>query len=200
MEKKKVIFVTDGDQYAHEAVRHVAEMMGGRCISQSQGNPTPLTGKEISRLIQQTPYDPVLVMVDDGGFRGEGPGEKVMRYLNAQEGIQVLGAIATAANTGFWEWTKVDVSIDRGGELTAFGVDKNGVEDLESHRMNGDTVDVLDELQLPVVVGVGDIGKMDGQDTAAKGFPITKQAVDLVLERSGNQGTAEPSRSQLEVE
>lgn len=187
MEKKKVIFITDGDQYAHEAVQQVARNIGGRCISQSQGNPTPLTGEEITCLIQQTPYDPVLVMVDDGGFRGEGPGEKVMRYISEQADIQVLGAIATASNTNFREWTKVDVSIDRGGELTVFGVDKNGVGDIEPYRIDGDTVYVLDELDLPVVVGVGDIGKMDGQDTAEKGFPITNQAVDVILERQPDE-------------
>lgn len=184
MEKKNVIFVTDGDQYAHEAVRYVAENIGGRCISQSQGNPTTMSGEDTARLIQQTPYDPVFVMVDDGGYHGEGPGEKAMRYICGIRNIQVLGAIATASRTNFHEWTKVDVSVDRSGELTAFGVDKNGVRDLEYQRMDGDTVYILDELELPIVVGIGDIGKMDGQDTAEKGFPITKRAVDILLERS----------------
>ncbi|HEU5140908.1 MAG TPA: stage V sporulation protein AE, partial [Bacillales bacterium] len=50
--------------------------------------------------------------------------------------------------------------------------------------MDGDTVYVLDDLNLPIVVGVGDIGKMDNQDTVEKGCPITRQAVELVLERS----------------
>lgn len=194
MENRRVIFITDGDQYAHEAARYVAEDIGGRCISQSSGNPTPLKGEEIVHLIQQTPYDPVIVMVDDGGYQGEGPGETAMRQIAEHPDIEVLGAIAVASNTGFREWTKVDVSIDRGGNLTAFGVDKNGVPDMEIGRMDGDTVYVLDELELPVVVGVGDIGKMDGQDTVEKGCPITRKAVELVLERSDRYLKREENR------
>lgn len=185
MNRKNVILITDGDQYAFRAIRHVAKKIGGRCISQSAGNPTPLTGEELLRFVKETPYDPVLVMADDCGYRGEGPGEKVIRYLAASPDIHVLGAVAVASNTGFREWTRVDVSIDRGGELSPFGVDKNGVPDIELGRMDGDTVYVLDELDLPVIVGVGDIGKMDGQDTAEKGYPVTEKAIDLVLERSG---------------
>lgn len=184
MNKHDIIFVTDGDQYAHEAVQYIADYFGGRCISRSQGNPTALSGENIAQLIRQTSHGPVFVMVDDGGFRGVGPGEQVLRYVCGQSDMNVLGAVATASKTGFREWTKVDVSIDRSGELIPFGVDKNGVSDIEPHRMDGDTVYVLDELNIPIVVGVGDIGKMDGQDTAEKGFPITKQAVEWVLERN----------------
>ena len=85
----------------------------------------------------------------------------------------------------------MDVSIDRSGELTEHGVDKHGVRDIEIGRIDGDTVYVLDELDLPVIVGVGDIGKMDGQDTVEKGCPITRQAVDILLERSTRQRFAE---------
>ncbi|HEX6922190.1 MAG TPA: stage V sporulation protein AE [Bacillales bacterium] len=185
MDRKNVILFTDGDKYALKAVEHTAEEIGGRCISQSSGNPTPLSGKEIVELIKETPYDPVFVMVDDCGYRGEGPGEKAMRYIAGNPEVNVLGAIAVASNTDFKEWTRVDVSVDRSGELTEHGVDKHGVADIEIGRMDGDTVYVLDELDLPVVIGVGDIGKMDNQDTVEKGCPITRQAVDLVLERSG---------------
>ncbi|HET7522437.1 MAG TPA: stage V sporulation protein AE [Bacillales bacterium] len=185
MEKKNVILITDGDQYAYEAVNHVAEQIGGCCISQSSGNPTALTGEEIVDFIMKTPCDLVLVMADDCGYRGEGPGEKAIRYIAEYPDIQVLGAVAVASNTDFREWTRVDVSVERSGELSEFGVDKNGVADLELGRMDGDTVYVLDDLDLPVVVGVGDIGKMDGQDTLEKGCPITKKAIEIVLERSG---------------
>lgn len=185
MEKRNVILVTDGDKYAQRAIEHVAKEIGGRCISQSAGNPTPLTGEAIVELVAQTPHDPVFVMADDCGFRGEGPGEKAMRYIAGHPAVNILGAIAVASHTEFTEWTRVDVSIDRGGELTEHGVDKHGVADVEVGRMDGDTVYVLDELELPIVVGVGDIGKMDGQDKIEKGCPITKKAVELVLERSG---------------
>jgi stage V sporulation protein AE len=186
MDKKRVIFVTDGDQYAHKAVQHVAIDIGGRCISSSSGNPSRLTGGEIVDYIKQTPRDPVLVMVDDCGFSGEGPGEKVMRDVTNDPGIQVLGAIAVASNSEYGEWAKVDISIDRYGKLTQYGTDKSGVADIEIGRIDGDTVYVLDELQLPVVVGVGDIGKMDGRDSVKRGAPITKKAIEIILERSGH--------------
>ncbi|HEX7065548.1 MAG TPA: stage V sporulation protein AE [Bacillales bacterium] len=184
MEPRNVILVTDGDKYAMKAVQYTAKEVGGRCISRSSGNPTPLSGEEIVELIKETPYDPVFVMVDDCGFRGEGPGEKAMRCIVEHPDVNVLGAIAVASNTDFKEWTRVDVSVDRSGELTEHGVDKHGVADIEVGRMDGDTVYALDDLDLPIVVGVGDIGKMDNQDTVEKGCPITRQAVDLVLERS----------------
>jgi stage V sporulation protein AE len=188
MDRKRVILFTDGDLYARKAVEYVAGKIGGRCISQSSGNPTRLSGARIVEMIKETPYDPVFVMVDDCGFQGEGPGEKAMRHIASDRDIEVLGAVAVASNTNHKEWTRVDVSIDRYGELTGQGVDKHGVSDIEAGRIDGDTVYVLDELQIPIIVGVGDIGKMDGQDTVEKGCPITFQAVKLIMERSGKKG------------
>ncbi|HEU5140927.1 MAG TPA: stage V sporulation protein AE, partial [Bacillales bacterium] len=107
MERRKVILVTDGDKYALKAVQYTAEQVGGRCISQSSGNPTSLSGEEIVELIKETPKDPVLVMVDDCGYRGEGPGEKAMRCIAEHPDVDVLGAIAVASNTDFKEWTRV---------------------------------------------------------------------------------------------
>ncbi|MFC0558271.1 stage V sporulation protein AE [Halalkalibacter alkalisediminis] len=185
MERRKVILVTDGDEHARKVVELAAEEIGGRCISYSWGNPTPISGEEIVSLILQTPYDPVLVMFDDCGQREMGLGEKAMQHVALHPQIDVLGAIAVASSTHSSEWTHVDVSIDRYGNLTEFGVDKEGLPDLEIGRINGDTVYILDELDLPVVVGVGDIGKMAGFDTIKKGAPITKQAVEIILERSG---------------
>ena len=184
-EKKRVILITDGDESAKNAVQYVAHEIGGRCITSSWGNPTTLTGEQLVKLIEKAPTDPVLVMFDDCGFQMEGPGEAALRYVATHPAIQVIGAIAVAASTHFSEWTKVDVSIDRFGKLTEFGVDKSGLQDLEVGRINGDTVYILDELQIPIVVGVGDIGKMAGKDTVEKGAPITKKAVELILERSG---------------
>lgn len=189
MDQKGVILITDGDLYATKAVQIAAKMIGGRCISQSAGNPSKLTGEELVRLIKQTPYDPVLVMFDDCGHRGEGVGEEAMKYVATHPDIRVLGAIAVASKTQFAEWTKVDVSIDRFGRLSEYGMDKNGVPEMERGKMNGDTVYILDELDIPVVVGVGDIGKMAGRDTPEKGAPITKLAVDIILERSGYSGS-----------
>ena len=51
--------------------------------------------------------------------------------------------------------------------------------------MNGDTVYCLDQLDVPIIVGIGDIGKMNRKDDVEKGSPITMKAVELILERSG---------------
>lgn len=183
-EKKRVILITDGDDHAKKAVEFVAKEIGARCISASSGNPTVISGEELVKLILQTPTDPVLVMFDDCGAHEEGQGEEAMRIVANHPDLHVIGAIAVASSTHFTEWTKVDISIDRFGELTEFGVDKYGLQDLEIGRIDGDTVYILDQLNLPLIVGVGDIGKMAGQDTVEKGAPITKKAVELIIERS----------------
>jgi stage V sporulation protein AE len=188
MANKRVIYITDGDLYALRVVEHVAKLIGGRCISQSWGNPTRKSGAELAEMIRQTPYDPVLVMFDDCGYRGEGPGEEAMRFIHQQSDIEVIGAVAVASKTHFAEWTKVNCSIDRYGELTEFGIDKSGLSDLETGRINGDTVYILDELHLPYVIGMGDIGKMAGHDAVEKGAPITLKAINLILERSKGYG------------
>jgi len=81
MKKRKVILVTDGDQHVQRALEWLAKQLGGRCISQSKGNPSRLTGKQLVDLILQTPYDPVFVMFDDSGIIGEGAGEQALRYV-----------------------------------------------------------------------------------------------------------------------
>ena len=35
-----------------------------------------------------------------------------------------------------------------------------------------------------LIVGIGDIGKMEGQDAPKKGAPITSQAIEVILKRS----------------
>ncbi|MEK4564763.1 stage V sporulation protein AE [Alkalihalobacillus sp. FSL R5-0424] len=186
---RDVIFITDGDEAARKTVEFVASELGCRAISASAGNPSTLTGEELASLVLRTPHSPVLVMFDDCGYRDEGPGEQLMRYLWAREDIHVLGAVAVASQTHSSEWSNVHFSIDRYGEVTHLGVDKEGLADLEVNRINGDTVYILDELKLPVVIGIGDIGKMRGQDQTKKGCPITKKAVEMILERSGYRGT-----------
>lgn len=183
--RRRVILITDGDEYAKRAVEHVAHEVGGRCISMSQGNPSVLSGPAIIQLIKKTPYDPVLVMFDDSGLLGEGAGEKALKFVATHKEIEVLGIIAVASKTRMAEWTKVNVSIDRDGELTPYGVDKFGVPELEIGRLNGDTVYCLDELDVPLIVGIGDIGKMAKRDHYENGSPITRKAVELILERSG---------------
>ncbi|MFP3124376.1 stage V sporulation protein AE [Ectobacillus funiculus] len=183
--RRRVILVTDGDEYALRAIEYVAKEFGGRCISASQSNPTRLTGEQLVQLILQTPHDPVFILFDDSGYIGEGPGEQALQYVANHAQIDVLGVLAVASNTHHHEWTRVDVSIDRNGHLTEYGVDKSGLADVELGRINGDTVYCLDKLNVPIIIGIGDIGKMYGNDDVKRGSPITKQAIELILERSG---------------
>jgi len=186
MEKRrKVILITDGDEYARRAVEVVAKQVGGRCISMSFGNPSKLSGPEIIKMIKKAKNDPVLVMFDDSGFVGEGAGERALRYIATHKDLEILGVIAVASRTRSEEWTRIDVAIDQFGEFTPYGVDKYGIPEPEIGRMSGDTVYSLDELHLPLVVGIGDIGKMSKKDSYEKGAPITKKAVEYILERSG---------------
>lgn len=183
-QKRKVILITDGDKYAKKAIELVAREIGGRCISMSQGNPTHLSGEKLVHLILKAKSDPVLVMFDDSGYVGEGAGEQAMRIVANDPSIEILGVIAVASKTRRAEWTKVDVSIDRYGNLTSRGVDKYGMEEMEIGKIIGDTVYCIDELNVPIVIGIGDIGKMAQLDDYRKGSPITKLAVEIILERS----------------
>src|SRR5690554_3831915 len=97
--RRKVIIITDGDNIAKRAAETAAARVGGRCISQSAGNPTPLTGDEIIEMIKQAPAEPVVVMVDDRGKPGLGEGEQVIKSLAGAEGIEIIGVIAAASNT-----------------------------------------------------------------------------------------------------
>ncbi|MFS8512909.1 MAG: stage V sporulation protein AE, partial [Planifilum fulgidum] len=90
--KRKVILITDGDRVAREAVEEVARQVGGRAISASAGNPTPLTGEQLVELILQAKHDPVLVMFDDCGSGGTGRGERAMEYVANHPDVEVLGA------------------------------------------------------------------------------------------------------------
>lgn len=186
--RRRVILITDGDDYALRAVEQVAKDIGGRCISNSHGNPSTLPGPTLVKLIKKTPHDPVLVMFDDSGIVGEGAGESALKYVALHEDIEVLGIIAVAARSRHEEWARIDVSIDRDGKLTSFGVDKFGIPELEIGRINGDTVYCLDELKVPIIVGIGDIGKMARRDSFKLGSPITRKAVELILERSSFHG------------
>lgn len=186
--KRQVILITDGDEYAKHAIELVAKKIGGRCISQSGGNPSLFTGEEIVKMIKSAKVDPVFVMFDDSGYLGEGSGEQALLYVAKHDDIDVLGVIAVASKTHQREWAKVDVCIDRNGNLTPYGVDKFGEPELELQRINGDTVYCLDQLDVPIIVGVGDIGKMGKIDHYTNGAPITMKAVELILERSGFNG------------
>lgn len=176
-----MILLTDGDQFARRAAESAAHQLGLRCISASAGNPTPLSGAELIALIKQVPYDPVLVMVDDKGDPGCGPGEAAIRALCQDPELQVLGAVAVASNTKLAKGVPVTLSVDRDCQVVSGPVDKNGHPRSKRAPLQGDTVDILRELKLPILVGVGDPGKMDGADAQATGCEVTTQAIRMVL-------------------
>lgn len=183
--KRKIIIITDGDKIAGKAVQAVAKEVGGRCISRSMGNPTPLTGEQLVENITKAAYDPVLVMFDDNGQGGYGDGEKAIHYVATHPEIEVLGAIAVASNTIGVEGVQIDFAIDANGNVVKQGVDKDGdVEFSKELRVFGDTVDVLDSLSIPIIIGIGDVGKMNGKDHVKYGAPVTKKAVEMILQKS----------------
>ena len=92
--RRKVVIITDGDNVARQAAETAAAQVGGRCISRSAGNPTPLSGDEIIDMIKQSPADPVVVMVDDRGKPGL-KGEAVINALQVKR-YRDIGIIAVA--------------------------------------------------------------------------------------------------------
>ncbi|MDK2984667.1 MAG: stage sporulation protein [Clostridia bacterium] len=181
--KRKIIIITDGDKVAKKSVEKVAQKIGGRCISLSAGNPTLLSGNEIADLVLQAPYDPVLVMIDDKGYIGTGPGESALEDLIKHPEIEVLGAVAVASNTTHAKGIEVDFSITNTGKKIKGAVDKEGKP--VKRELTGDTVECLNRLKIPHIIGIGDVGKMDGTDRPERGVPITTKAVEEILNRSG---------------
>ena len=128
----------------------------------------------------------MLVMADDGGERKKGHGERLLEALLLDEDFQVLGVIAVAANTKRVAGVPVTFSITREGQIHRGPVDKDGrPEPPGQKRVEGDTVDVLNGLQVPIVVGIGDIGKMSPADRADHGARITTKAITKILEYNG---------------
>ncbi|MED4570230.1 stage V sporulation protein AE [Brevibacillus agri] len=195
-QRRKVILVTDGDHIAQKAVESVAKELGGRCISLSAGNPTPVSGKQVVELIKMAPHDPVIVMFDDNGDFGKGRGERAIEYVASHPDIEVIGALAVASHTNWVHGVTVAYSVDNQGQIVEGAVDKDGYADQElQHHIYGDTVDILNTLKLPNIIGIGDIGKMDGRDSLQNGCPITKRAVQWIMKRSGAYGDSDGEKT-----
>jgi stage V sporulation protein AE len=185
MGRKKVIIVTDGDRTAQAVVEKAASSVGGRTISASGGNPTPLSGEELAELILQAPNEPVLVMVDDSGKREKGPGERALETLAKDDRLEILGVIAVASNTTEVEGVPVDFSVARNQRVVPGPVDKDGIPETEGHaKVEGDTVDIINQLNIPIIVGIGDLGKMDEADRFEDGARVTTKAIQEIMERS----------------
>lgn len=178
---KRVIFITDGDEFAKKAVTAAAHNIGGCVIPESAGNPTPLSAESAIKLIEEAKGDPVVVMVDDSGHAGIGPGEEIMMRIVKYPGIDVLGVVAVASNAEGEEGIEVVHSITRDGNVVDKGVNKHGTP-VSSKIINGDTLSILKQMNIPVIIGMGDPGKMGYQDDASKGAPITTKALKNIIE------------------
>jgi len=189
--KIRVILVTDGDRIAQEAVEKIGTSLGLRCISASGGNPTPISGQEIVELLKTVPFDPVLVMFDDRGYSEKAEGERALEVVANHPDIEVLGAVAVASNTSGIVGVQADACIDCQGHVIDNSVDKKGEIKKDKEQCGckpiviGDTVDVLNDVDVPVIIGVGDIGKMQKHDDLSRGAPITRKAIEEILRRSG---------------
>lgn len=194
MKKRNVILVTDGDSVAQRAVQRAATNIGGRCISRSGGNPTPIQGRKIVELIKSAKYDPVVVMVDDKGSPSTGEGECALYEIVNHPDIEILGIIAVASNTPGVEGIKVDFSITCDGKITKGSVNKEGIPE-KGNVLYGDTVDIIGKCNVPIIVGIGDIGKMNGKDDCEIGAPIITKAMEEIINRSDYfHGTKEKSK------
>jgi stage V sporulation protein AE len=181
MERREVIIVTDGDHFAKRALEIAAAQIPAKVISQTAGNPTRLSGVEIVQYIRETEFDPVIVMLDDNGNGNEAKGEQALQVLLAHPDITVIGALAVASNTSCVRGVPVDFSIDCHGNRVETGVNKDGVP-IRRHLVYGDTVDALRNLKAPVIVGIGDIGKMTGRDAPEHGAPVTTKALKALID------------------
>lgn len=179
--KRQIIVVTDGDRCAQRTIELAVKNIGGRCISRSGGNPTPLSAEKIVGLIKAADHDPVVVMTDDEGNENLGIGEKVIESLMIHPDIEVLGVVAVASNTKEVEGVHIDFSIDSTGKITKNAVDKDGII-TSRDVLYGDTVDVLEKVpKPPLIIGVGDIGKMQGRDDWRIGAPIITKALNEII-------------------
>lgn len=180
--KKRVILVTDGDEIAQQAIIQACKNEGLYPMLSSGGNPTPLSGERLAWEIKQAPYEPVVVMLDDRGEVGPGQGEKALEYLLLDKSLEVLGVIAVASNTDLVRGVEVNESVDRYGHIVNRPVDKDGTaEPLGHHLLEGDTSEILARFPEVKVVGVGDLGKMQGQDNPAHGSMITTRCLKELL-------------------
>lgn len=184
MDKRKVILVTDGDMVAKDAIEAAAANIGGRCISSSAGNPTVLTGQELIVKIKEAAHDPVVVMVDDRGTKGEGPGEAAMAAILDSRDLNVLGVVAVSSNGKDCNGLNVSCSVTKDGDVVKNAVNKNG-DDTHSDDICGDTLSILRSRKGLFIVGIGDPGKMDYKDEVSRGAPITTKALQIVMEHSG---------------
>lgn len=185
--KKQVIIVTDGDRAAREAVKVACANVGAYPLTLTAGNPSRLSGEAVLFLIKSYPRDPLVVMVDDGGWVGEGKGESIISYLlQHQHELNILGVVAVASATRHTRGVDAECSITNWADFTRQPVNKLGFPEQRGHHyLEGDTAEILMLHSGIKVVGCGDLGKMDWQDDPARGAPITTACFKTLLASQG---------------
>ena len=106
------------------------------------------------------------------------------------------GQVVAVANKSLWgrvarvlSLAKLAEGAEVPGNQVFQGVDKGGLEmEGEPPMIRGDTVGVLNRIQVPLIVGIGDIGKMGHFDDVRQGAPVTRKAVELILANAGGSG------------
>lgn len=171
---------------AKQVIERAIDKIGGSMISLSAGNPTLLTGAEIVELLEQTAPEPVAIMVDDCGDPGIGWGERAMKVILGHPKVEVLGIVAVASNTSVGRGCRVDFSIDARGEKIFQGVDKHG-KPKDKPIISGDTVHILDDVSVPVIVGIGDPGKMRLDDGKENSIQVMTLAFEEILKKNDLQ-------------
>ncbi len=173
--KKRIVVVTDGDQSAWRAARRAVVELGLGFVDITEGNPTRATLAEVEEALVASPYEVVVVLADDGGTAGIGPGERLIEALARSPAVEIVAAVAVASWAHQESEVRVDESVTAEGSVVATAVDKEG-RPVPGKRLSGDTVGVLRRLCVPIV-GVGDIG----EDGHACGVPALRKALAEAL-------------------
>ncbi len=177
-----IIIVTDGDETAWHAVKAASESLGLTPLALSRGNPTAADADAIVAAAEAAPSGPVVVMVDDQGDSGRGPGERTLAQRLRDKRVRVLGVVAVASNTKGVDGVVPDMSVGQTAKPELGAVDKLGRP--TSGPLLGDTVDVLRDAPHDIpVVGLGDPGKMRGHDRLEDGVPATRAALQTILDQ-----------------
>jgi stage V sporulation protein AE len=161
--RRDVVVVTDADRRAQRVVVAAAARLGLPVAASSRQCPTRISPAEVIDEIARSPVEPVVVLADDGGASGRGPGERLIAALAVSPRVRLLAVVAVASNTVPVRGVDVEEAVTSAGRLLVRqAVDKRG-RPRSGRTLQGDTVDVLTDLAVPVV-GVGDPGRMGSDD------------------------------------
>jgi len=101
-----------------------------------------LTGQQIVELVKAAEKDPVVVMVDDKGYKGKGAGEAAMEVLLNNDDIEVLGVVAVSSDGKDCNGIKLTCSVTREGKVIEGSVNKKGIA-TRNGKICGDTLSIL---------------------------------------------------------